>query len=129
VIVGARTFVIALTGLLAACDNATGEDYKFSLPAKHVYSVLQVEEQRLHELPGKAYVYKAQDPDLDVDTVAFPAKDGSGYVVFTAEAREGRVLSVPEDRSITADIAVVRDLQKKGLISDPVVAELVRRSS
>ena len=128
-IIGTGTLAVGLTLLLAACDNGAGEDYKSSLPAKHIYSVLQVEEQRLHDIPGKAYVYKADDPDLDVDTVAFPAKDGSGYVVFTAKAREGRVLSVPGDRPIRADIVVVRNLQKKGLISDPVVDELMRRSN
>jgi hypothetical protein len=64
-----------------------------------------------------------------VDTIALPVKNGPGYVAFTANASEGRVLSIPGDRAIAVDLHTLNELLRKRLISDAVAAELVRRSS
>jgi hypothetical protein len=122
-------FVVAVVLLLPGCGDGDPERYKSSLASKRVYSVLQIEEERLRGQRGKAFVYKAADDQSDLATVALPARDGSGYVVFTAQGSEGRVLSVPEDRSINVNLGTLRDLLRKGLISDAAAAELVRRSA
>ena len=116
---------------MAACGYADekGDDYKYSLASYHPYSVIQAEEQRLRTAPRKPFVFKSDDANTDVDTIAFPAANGSGYVVFTANAGEGRVLSVPEDRPIVLDLKTIATLQRKRVISDAVAAELIRRSS
>ena len=126
-----RVLLISLAFLLAACGYAgeRGDDYKHSLASYHPISVLQIEQQRLRTAPKKAFVFKSHDADTDVDTIAFPASNGAGYVVFTANAGEGRVLSVPEDQPIELDLKTLAALQRKKVISDAVVAELVRRSS
>ena len=118
-----------LTIALGACGYAgeTCDDYQDSLAAKPVWSALQQAEWNLRSAPRRAYAYNA-DPAPDVDTIAFPAKDGSGYVAFTAKASEGRVLSLPEDRQIALDARTLVELRRKQLISDAVAAELARRS-
>ena len=114
---------------LSACGYAgeTGDDYKDSLAAKPVWSALQQAELNLRSAPRRPYVYNA-DPAPDVETISFPAKNGPGYVAFTAKAGEGRVLSVPEDRQIALSGATLAELRRKELISDAVSAELTRRS-
>jgi hypothetical protein len=116
--------------LTASCGYAgeTGDAYRDSLAAKSVWSALQQAEGNLRKAPKKAYVYNP-DPASEVDTIAFPAKDGAGYVAFTARATEGRVLSVPNDRPIALDLVTLREVQRRQLVTDAVLAELVRRSS
>ena len=118
---------IALT--LGPCGYAgeTGDEYKDSLAAKPVWSALQQAESNLRSTPMKPYVYNA-DPAPGVETIAFPAKDGSGYVAFSAKASEGRVLSLPADRQIALDSKALAELRRKQLISDAVAGELIRRS-
>ena len=127
--VGVRTSLIAFAALLASCGYAgeTGDDYKNSLAAKSVWSALQQAEWKLRNAPKVPYVYNA-DPASDMDTIAFPAKNGSGYVAFTAKASEGRVLSIPDDRTIVLDDQTLSELRRKRLISDAVAAEVLRRS-
>lgn len=114
---------------LSACGYAgeTGEEYQDSLAAKPVWSALQQAEWALRSAPRRPYVYNA-DPAPDVDTISFPAKEGSGYVAFTAKASQGRVLSLPDNRQIALDATTLAELRQKQLISDAVAAELAHRA-
>jgi hypothetical protein len=120
---------MALVMTVAGCGYAgeTGDEYKHSLAAKPVWSALQQAEWNLRTAPKRAFVYNP-DQAPDVDTIAIPAKDGSGYVVFTAKADEGRVLSMPADAAILLDKATIAELRRRHMISDAVATELARRS-
>jgi hypothetical protein len=125
-----RACLLLLTISVAACGYAgeTGEEYEHSLAAKSVWSALQQAQWNLRQAQKRPFVYNA-DPAADVDTIAFAAKVGAGYVAFTAKASDRRVLSIPQDQAIQLDAKLLGELQSRGLISRSVAYELKRRST
>ena len=113
---------------LTACGYAgeTGEDYSNSLAAKSVWSALQQRELSLRGAPRQSYV-DDPNPATDIATIAFPAADGHGYVVFTAKAPKGKVLSIPSDKPIYVDPELVTSLRRADRISPAVADEVLRR--
>ena len=121
----------ALTALSGCGDNANGDAYKHSLTSKAPYSVLQSAEFDLRDAPSRAYIYRPRVFNSEIDIIAFPAKNSRGYVVFTAKAKEGRVLSVPDVQGhpILLARSTLDQVAERGFVSKPVRDYLSERAT